>query len=112
MRILVTGGAGFIGSHLCERLISEGNEVLCLDNFFTGRRENILSLLDNPRFELLRHDVIEPILLEVDQIYNLSCPASPIHYQYNPVKTVKTTGLEMINILILTHRVPPPILHA
>src|SRR6185503_16405460 len=90
-RILVTGGAGFIGSHLCERLLDEGNEVLCLDNFFTGRRENIFNLLDNPRFELIRHDVTEPILLEVDQIYNLACPASPVHYQYNPVKTVKTS---------------------
>src|SRR6266850_7614735 len=99
MRILVTGGAGFIGSHLCERLIAEGNEVICLDNFFTGRRENIFALLDNARFELLRHDVIEPILLEVDQIYNLACPASPIHYQYNPVKTVKTSVMGAINML-------------
>src|SRR6266849_6151176 len=89
MRILITGGAGFIGSHLCERLLNEGQEVLCLDNFFTGRRENIAHLLNDRRFELLRHDVIEPILLEVDQIYNLACPASPIHYQYNPVKTLK-----------------------
>src|SRR4029079_1850147 len=108
MRILVTGGAGFIGSHLCERLLDEGNEVLCLDNFFTGQRENILQLLDNPRFEVLRHDVIEPILLEVDQIYNLACPASPIHYQYNPVKTVKTCVLGTLNILGLDKRVPRP----
>ena len=84
MRILITGGAGFIGSHLSERLLGEGHEVLCLDNFFTGRRENIIHLLENPRFELMRHDVTEPILLEVDQIYNLACPASPVHYQYNP----------------------------
>ncbi len=112
MRILVTGGAGFIGSHLCERLISEGHEVLCLDNFFTGRRENILHLLDNPRFELLRHDVTEPILLEVDQIYNLACPASPVHYQYNPVKTVKTNVMGTINMLGLAKRVRARILQA
>jgi UDP-glucuronate decarboxylase len=112
MRILVTGGAGFIGSHLCERLLGEGHEVLCLDNFFTGRRENILNLLDNPRFELIRHDVIEPILLEVDQIYNLACPASPIHYQYNPVKTVKTSVMGMINMLGLAKRVRARILQA
>ena len=112
MRILVTGGAGFIGSHLCERLISEGNEVLCLDNFFTGRRENIFHLLDNPRFELLRHDVTEPILLEVDQIYNLACPASPIHYQSNPVKTVKTNVMGTINMLGMAKRVRARILQA
>jgi UDP-glucuronate decarboxylase len=112
MRILVTGGAGFIGSHLCERLIAEGSEVLCLDNFFTGRRENILHLLDNPRFELLRHDVTEPILLEVDQIYNLACPASPVHYQYNPVKTVKTNVMGTINMLGLAKRVRARILQA
>ena len=112
MRILVTGGAGFIGSHLCERLLGEGNEVLCLDNFFTGRRENIFGLLDNPRFELLRHDVTEPILLEVDQIYNLACPASPIHYQYNPVKTVKTSVMGAINMLGLAKRVRARILQA
>jgi len=112
MRILVTGGAGFIGSHLCERLINEGNEVLCLDNFFTGRRENIFHLLDNPRFELLRHDVTEPVLLEVDQIYNLACPASPVHYQYNPVKTVKTNVMGTINMLGLAKRVRARILQA
>ncbi len=112
MRILVTGGAGFIGSHLCERLLSEGNEVLCLDNFFTGRRENIFNLLDNPRFELLRHDVTESILLEVDQIYNLACPASPVHYQYNPVKTVKTNVMGAINMLGLAKRVRARILQA
>jgi UDP-glucuronate decarboxylase len=112
MRILVTGGAGFIGSHLCERLLGEGHDVLCLDNFFTGRRANIIKLLDNHRFELIRHDVIEPILLEVDQIYNLACPASPIHYQYNPVKTVKTSVMGMINMLGLAKRVHARILQA
>jgi len=112
MRVLVTGGAGFIGSHLCERLIGEGHEVICLDNFFTGRRENIFPLLENPRFELLRHDVIEPVLLEVDQIYNLACPASPIHYQYNPVKTVKTNVMGTINMLGLAKRVRARILQA
>ena len=112
MRILVTGGAGFIGSHLCERLLGEGNEVLCLDNFFTGRRENIFHLLDDPRFELIRHDVTEPILLEVDQIYNLACPASPVHYQYNPVKTVKTSVMGAINMLGLAKRVRARILQA
>jgi UDP-glucuronate decarboxylase len=112
LRILVTGGAGFLGSHLCERLLEDGHEVICLDNFFTGRRENISHLLDNRRFELLRHDVIEPILLEVDQIYNLACPASPIHYQYNPVKTVKTSVMGMINMLGLAKRVRARILQA
>jgi UDP-glucuronate decarboxylase len=112
MRILVTGGAGFIGSHLCERLLADGHEVLCLDNFFTGRRVNIASLLDDHRFELIRHDVTEPILLEVDQIYNLACPASPIHYQYNPVKTVKTSVMGMINMLGLAKRVRARILQA
>jgi UDP-glucuronate decarboxylase len=112
MRILVTGGAGFIGSHLCDRLIADGHEVICLDNFFTGRRENILHLLANGRFELLRHDVIEPILLEVDQIYNLACPASPVHYQYNPVKTVKTNVMGTLNMLGLAKRVRARILQA
>jgi UDP-glucuronate decarboxylase len=112
MRILVTGGAGFIGSHLCERLLADGHDVLCLDNFFTGRRVNIMKLLDNHRFELIRHDVTEPILLEVDQIYNLACPASPIHYQYNPVKTVKTSVMGMINMLGLAKRVRARILQA
>ena len=112
MRILVTGGAGFIGSHLCERLLGEGQEVLCLDNFFTGRRENILHLLDNPHFELIRHDVTLPILLEVDQIFNLACPASPVHYQYNPVKTVKTNVMGAINMLGLAKRVRARILQA
>jgi UDP-glucuronate decarboxylase len=112
MRILVTGGAGFIGSHLCERLLSEGNEVICLDNFFTGRKVNLSGLLDNHRFELVRHDVTEPILLEVDQIYNLACPASPIHYQYNPIKTVKTNVMGTINMLGLAKRVKARILQA
>src|ERR1044072_9449523 len=112
MRILITGGAGFIGSHLCERLIGEGHEVLCLDNFFTGRRENIFHLLDNPRLELLRHDVTEPILLEVDQIYTLACPASPVPYQYNPVKTVKINVMGTTNMLGLAKRVRARILQA
>src|SRR4028118_1839532 len=112
MRILVTGGAGFLGSHLCERLLGEGHELICLDNFFTGRRENITHLFDNNRFELVRHDVIEPILLEVDQIYNLACPASPVHYQYNPVKTVKTSVMGAINMLGLAKRVRARILQA
>ncbi|MGH9947298.1 MAG: UDP-glucuronic acid decarboxylase family protein [Pyrinomonadaceae bacterium] len=112
MRILVTGGAGFIGSHLCERLLNEGSEVVCLDNFFTGRKANIAHLLDNKDFELVRHDVTEPIMFEVDQIYNLACPASPIHYQYNPVKTVKTSVMGMINMLGLAKRVRARILQA
>jgi UDP-glucuronate decarboxylase len=112
MRILITGGAGFIGSHLCERLLAEGHEVICLDNFFTGRRQNLFHLLDHPRFELLRHDVIEPILLEVDQIYNLACPASPVHYQFNPIKTVKTNVMGTINMLGLAKRVHARILQA
>jgi UDP-glucuronate decarboxylase len=112
MRILVTGGAGFLGSHLCERLLADGNEVIALDNFFTGRRENVLKLLDDKNFELLRHDVTEPILLEVDQIYNLACPASPVHYQYNPVKTVKTSVMGAINMLGMAKRVRARILQA
>ncbi len=112
MRILVTGGAGFIGSHLCERLLAEGNEVICLDNFFTGRKANVAHLRESPNFELVRHDVTEPILLEVDQIYNLACPASPIHYQYNPVKTVKTSVMGAINILGMAKRVKARILQA
>ncbi|QQS41039.1 MAG: SDR family oxidoreductase [Acidobacteriota bacterium] len=112
MRILVTGGAGFIGSHLCERLLAEGHEVICLDNYFTGRKVNIAHLLDNYRFELIRHDVTLPIFLEVDQIYNLACPASPIHYQYNPVKTVKTSVMGAINMLGMAKRVGARILQA
>ena len=112
MRIIVTGGAGFIGSHLCERLLSQGHQVICIDNFFTGRRENIEHLIGHRHFELLRHDVIEPILLEADQIYNLACPASPIHYQYNPVKTVKTNVMGTLNMLGLAKRVRARILQA
>lgn len=112
MRILVTGGAGFIGSHLCERLLNEGHEVLCLDNYFTGRKENVFHLMSNPRFELIRHDITEPIFLEVDQIYNMACPASPVHYQYNPVKTVKTSVMGAINMLGLAKRVRARILQA
>ena len=112
MRILVTGGAGFLGSHLCERLLKEKNEVICLDNFFTGSKENVRHLMDNRDFELIRHDIIQPILLEVDQIYNLACPASPIHYQYNPVKTVKTSVMGAINMLGLAKRINVPILQA
>jgi len=105
MRILVTGGAGFLGSHLCERLLHEGNEVICMDNFFTGRKRNVLHLIDNPYFELVRHDVIEPFKFEVDQIYNLACPASPPHYQHNPIKTTKTSVMGAINCLGLAKRV-------
>lgn len=111
-RTLVTGGAGFIGSHLCEWLLEEGHEVLCLDNLFTGRRENITHLLGNPRFEFIRHDIIQPILLEVDEIYNLACPASPIHYQYNPVKTIKTNVMGTLNMLGLAKRVRARLLQA
>jgi UDP-glucuronate decarboxylase len=112
MRILITGGAGFIGSHLCERLLGDNHEVIALDNFFTGRKENVAHLLDDKNFELVRHDVTEPILLEVDQIYNLACPASPVHYQYNPVKTVKTSVMGAINMLGLAKRVRARILQA
>ncbi len=112
MRILVTGGAGFIGMHLCHRLVKQGHEVICLDNFFTGQKNNIADLLNSPGFELIRHDITEPILLEVDQIYNLACPASPIHYQYNPVKTIKTNILGTLNMLGLAKRVKARILQA
>ena len=111
-RILVTGGAGFLGSHLCERLINEGNEVICLDNFFTGRKKNIAHLLGNPSFELVRHDVIDPFKFEVDQIYNLACPASPPHYQYNPIKTTKTSVMGAINCLGLGKRVKARVFQA
>jgi UDP-glucuronate decarboxylase len=112
MRVLVTGGAGFIGSHLCERLLARGDHVICLDNFFTGRRENIQHLLDFQEFEMVRHDVTEPIFMDVDQIYNLACPASPIHYQYNPVKTVKSNVMGAINMLVLAKRVKARVLQA
>jgi UDP-glucuronate decarboxylase len=112
MKILVTGGAGFLGSHLCDRLILNGDEVICLDNFFTGSKQNIIHLLDNPNFELIRHDVVDPFKVEVDQIYNLACPASPIHYQENPIKTVKTSVMGAINALGLAKRVGARILQA
>ena len=112
MRILVTGGAGFLGSHLCGRLLKEEHEVICLDNLFTGSKENISHLLSDPGFELLRHDIVDPIKLEVDRIYNLACPASPIHYQYNPIKTVKTSVMGAINCLGLAKRVKARILQA
>ncbi len=111
-RILVTGGAGFLGSHLVERLLSEGHEVVCVDNFFTGNKRNIIHLMDNPYFELIRHDVIFPLYLEVDQIYNLACPASPIHYQFDPVQTVKTNVMGAIHMLGLARRLKARILHA
>jgi UDP-glucuronate decarboxylase len=111
-KILVTGGAGFIGSHLCERLLNEGNEVICLDNFFTGSKSNVLHLLDNKYFELVRHDVTEPFFIEVDEIFNLACPASPIHYQYNPIKTIKTSVMGAINMLGLAKRIKAKILQA
>lgn len=111
-RILVTGGAGFLGSHLCDRLVAEGHDVLCLDNFFTGGKQNISHLLERPNFELIRHDLVQPIFLEVDQIYNLACPASPIHYQYNPVKTVKTSVMGAIHMLGLAKRVKARVLQA
>lgn len=111
-RILITGGAGFIGSHLCERLIKEGNDIICLDNFFTGSKNNILHLIGNPRFELVRHDVIMPYYAEVDEIYNLACPASPIHYQFNGIKTIKTSVMGAINMLGLAKRTKAKILQA
>ncbi|MGA0889655.1 MAG: GDP-mannose 4,6-dehydratase, partial [bacterium] len=111
-RVLVTGGAGFLGSFLCEQLIQQGNNVLALDNLFTGNKRNIAHLLDNRNFEFIRHDVVEPILLEVDWIFNLACPASPVHYQYNPVKTIKTSILGAINMLGLAKRVKARILQA
>jgi UDP-glucuronate decarboxylase len=111
-RVLVTGGAGFLGSHLCERLLNDGYYIICLDNYFTGQKRNIFHLLDNKRFEVIRHDLVNPIFLEVDQIYNLACPASPVHYQYNPVKTTKTSVMGAINMLGLAKRVKARILQA
>jgi len=111
-RILVTGGAGFIGSQLCERLLNENNEVICLDNFFTGSKQNIIHLIGNPYFELVRHDITSPYFVEVDEIYNLACPASPVHYQYNAIKTVKTSVLGAINVLGLAKRVKAKVLQA
>ena len=111
-RILVTGGAGFVGSHLCKRLLKEGNEVICLDNYFTGAKNNIIELLDNPYFEMVRHDITEPYYAEVDEIYNMACPASPVHYQYNPIKTIKTSVMGAINVLGLAKRVKAKVLQA
>ena len=112
MRILVTGGAGFLGSHLCERLVKDGHEVICLDNFFTGSKQNIASFSSSPNFELVRHDVIDPFKFEVDQIYNLACPASPPHYQYNPIKTIKTSVMGSINCLGLAKRLKARVFQA
>jgi UDP-glucuronate decarboxylase len=111
-RILITGGAGFLGSHLCEHLLAQDHDIICLDNFFTGSKNNILHLLSNPHFELIRHDIINPIFLEVEEIYNLACPASPVHYQYNPIKTIKTNVMGAINTLGLAKRVRATILQA
>jgi UDP-glucuronate decarboxylase len=111
-KILITGGAGFVGSHLCKRLLNEGNEVICLDNYFTGDKKNIIKLLDNPYFEMVRHDITEPYYAEVDEIYNLACPASPVHYQFNPIKTMKTSLMGAINTLGLAKRVGAKILQA
>jgi len=111
-KVLITGGAGFVGSHLCDRLLAEGNEVVCLDNYFTGQKRNIVHLLENPFFEVIRHDVTMPYFIEVDEIYNLACPASPIHYQYNAIKTVKTSVMGAINMLGLAKRIRARILQA
>ncbi|HOY31264.1 MAG TPA: SDR family oxidoreductase [Bacteroidales bacterium] len=111
-KILVTGGAGFLGSHLCERLLDDGHEVICLDNYFTGQKENIVHLLGNPYFEMIRHDVTMPFFIEVDEIYNMACPASPIHYQFNPIKTIKTSVMGAINMLGLAKRIQAKVLQA
>ncbi len=111
-KILVTGGAGFLGSHLCERLLNEGNEVVCLDNYFTGQKSNVAHLMGNPYFEMIRHDVTMPFYIEVDEIFNLACPASPIHYQYNPIKTMKTSVMGAVNMLGLAKRIKAKILQA
>lgn len=110
--VLVTGGAGFLGSHLCDRLIEQGQNVICLDNFFTGSKRNIAHLIGHPRFELIRHDIVQPIYLEVNEIYNLACPASPVAYQYNPIKTIKTSTVGMVNVLGLAKRCQAKVLHA
>lgn len=112
LTVLVTGGAGFLGSHLCDRLIERGHDVICLDNFFTGRKANISHLIGHPRFELVRHDIVNPVFLEVDRIYNLACPASPEAYQYNPIKTIKTSTVGMVNVLGIAKRCRARILHA
>ena len=111
-KVLITGGAGFVGSHLCKRLLNEGNEVICLDNYFTGAKSNIIDLLDHRYFEMVRHDITEPYYAEVDEIYNLACPASPVHYQYNPIKTIKTSVMGAINVLGLAKRVKAKVLQA
>src|ERR1700741_5057959 len=111
-RVLVTGGAGFLGSHLCERLVAQGDDVLCVDNYFTGRKDNVAALLGNPHFEALRHDITHPLFVEVDEIYNLACPASPIHYQFDPVQTTKTSVIGAVNMLGLAKRLRVPILQA
>ena len=111
-RILITGGAGFLGSHLCERLLSEGNDIVCLDNFYTGNKDNVAHLLRNPHFELIRHDIVNPVYLEVDEIYNLACPASPVQYQLNPIKTIKTNVMGVINVLGIAKRVKAKVLQA
>ena len=111
-KILVTGGAGFVGSHLCKRLLNEGNQVVCLDNYFTGVKKNIIELLDNPYFEMVHHDITEPYYAEVDEIYNMACPASPVHYQYNPIKTIKTSVMGAINVLGLAKRLKAKVLQA
>jgi UDP-glucuronate decarboxylase len=111
-KILVTGGAGFLGSHLCERLLKDGHEVVCLDNYFTGQKQNVVHLLSNPFFEIIRHDITMPFFIEVDEIYNLACPASPVHYQYNPIKTVKTSVMGSVNMLGLAKRIKAKILQA
>ena len=111
-KILITGGAGFVGSHLCKRLLNEGNEVICLDNYFTGAKSNIIDLLEHPYFEMVRHDITEPYYAEVDEIYNLACPASPVHYQYNPIKTIKTSVMGAINMLGLAKRIKATVLQA
>ena len=111
-RILITGGAGFLGSHLCERLLTEGNDIACLDNFYTGNKDNVAHLLGDPHFELIRHDIINPVYLEVDEIYNLACPASPVHYQLNPIKTIKANIIGVINVLGIAKRAKAKILQA